>query len=98
MNVKTVSVHYGRKHNLGDYNSANVECTIWADVEEGENLNRVMGDLWEMAKNNVRAQLVPLAKGNGSMKTEEIFLGLPKELQQAAGYPPAPESEAENGN
>ena len=31
--VKTVSVHYGRKQNLGDFNSANVECTVWADVE-----------------------------------------------------------------
>ncbi len=31
--IKTVSVTYGRKANLGDYNSADVECSVWADVK-----------------------------------------------------------------
>jgi len=34
--VKTVSVNYERKLNLGDYNSATVGCTVWADVKEEE--------------------------------------------------------------
>ncbi len=76
--VKTVSVTYGRKANLGDYNSANVECSIWADVKEDEDLNTAMRDLWSMAKENVRTQLIPLvAKNGGSVKVEETFLGLP---------------------
>lgn len=36
MQLKTVSVTYGRKINLGDYNSATVDCTLWADLDEGE--------------------------------------------------------------
>ena len=76
--VKTVSVTYGRKANLGDYNSANVECTVWADVKDEEDLNVVMADLWGMAKTNVKAQLLPLlSKNGGNIKVEEMFLGLP---------------------
>lgn len=76
--VKTVSVTYGRKQNLGDFSSANVECSVWADVKEEEDLNAVMSDLWGMAKNNVKAQLLPLMpKNGGNIKVEEMFLGLP---------------------
>lgn len=80
--VKTVSVHYGRKVNLGDYNSANVECTVWADVEEGDDLDAAMRGLWAMAKENVKAQIAPLskeAKGAGSGNAQEYFLGIPLE-------------------
>jgi hypothetical protein len=83
--VKTVSVHYGRKLNLGDFNSATVECTVWADVDEGENLDQAMHGLWDMAKENVKAQLVPLNReksGNGSLSTKEFFLGLPIEVKK----------------
>jgi hypothetical protein len=84
--IKTVSVTYGRKINLGDYNSATVDCTIWADVKDGEDLNQAMHDLWSMAKENVKTQILPLAnKGNGAnANVKEAFLGLPIELQEKA--------------
>ena len=72
--VKTVSVHYERKQNLGDYSSAVVGCTLWADLDGS------MRALWGMAKENVKSQLVPLvreATGSGSMQVKEYFLGLP---------------------
>ena len=80
MQLKTVSVTYGRKINLGDYNSATIDCTLWADLDEGENEADAMTALWEMAKNNVKAQALPLVK-----KTEaqvvNIFMGLPVTVQ-----------------
>lgn len=83
--VKTVSVTYERKINLGDYNSATVGCTVWADVKEEESLDQAMKDLWTMAKENVKAQVLPLDKKNGgSLKVQEFFLGLPSELQEKA--------------
>jgi len=80
MKIKTVSVTYERKLNLGDYNSANVGCTFWADVDEDESLDEAMHAAWAMAKANVKAQLVPLTAKNAA-NVQEIFLGLPKELQ-----------------
>jgi hypothetical protein len=87
--IKTVSVTYGRKVNLGDFSSATVDCTVWADVEDGEDLDGAMKALWGMAKENVKTQILPLVKnGNGSMNVKEAFLGLPVELQDAAGLKP----------
>lgn len=78
LKIKTVSVHYGRKVNLGNYESANVECTVWADVDPADDLHTSMTALWEMAKENVKAQLVPLKKANGgNVNITETFLGLP---------------------
>lgn len=78
--VRTISVTYGRKLNLGDYNSATVDCTIWADIEPGENLDQAMKSLWAMAKENVKAAAQPLiAKSGANSNTKEFFLGLPAE-------------------
>lgn len=82
MNIKTVSVTYGRKFNLGDYNSANVEISIWAELEEGDSEAEATAALWEMAKNNVKAQALPLVQKNEARVTD-IYLGLPVELRQA---------------
>lgn len=75
--IKTVSVNYERKLNLGDYNSATVGCSIWADVQEDEDLNHVMHDLWAMAKENVKAQAVPLVDKGANTTKKDFFLGLP---------------------
>lgn len=82
MKITTVSVTYGRKLNLGDYNSANIEMSIWAELEEGDNEAEVAGALWEMAKNNVKAQALPL-KRNDEARVERIYLGLPLEVREA---------------
>ncbi len=80
MKIKTVSVNYERKINLGDFNSAAVGCTIWADVDEGEDLNQSMHNLWTMATENVKAKMSAVVPSkNGSVTTKEFFLGLPVE-------------------
>ena len=80
--VKTVSVTYDRKHNLGDYSSANIGCTIWADVSDDQDLDEAMHALWDMAKANVKAQLLPLASKT-TAQVEQVFMGLPLDLQAA---------------
>jgi hypothetical protein len=80
--VKTVSVTYERKHNLGDYSSANIGCTLWADVSDDQDLDAAMAALWNMAKANVKAQLLPLTSRTQA-HVEQVFMGLPLELQAA---------------
>ena len=81
--VKTVSVTYGRKFNLGDYNSATVDCTLWADVSDDQDLDEAMTALWSMAKENVRAQALPLIQKNKA-QVELVWMGLPLELRKSA--------------
>lgn len=76
--IKTVSVTYGRKINLGDYNSVNIEVTLWADVQEGEDTNAAMHQLWDMATANVQTKAGTVTR-KLEAKFEEVFLGLPVE-------------------
>ncbi len=82
MQIKTVSVHYERKINLGDYNSAAIGITLWADVDPHENaaLDEIMTALWTMAKDNVKAQALPLVR-NQQAEVTEIYMGLPKDIR-----------------
>ena len=74
--VKTVSVTYDRKINLGDYNSATVGITVWADIDEGEDLDAAMRALWTMATDNVKAKAETF-KQKIAAESVDLFLGLP---------------------
>lgn len=82
MKVKTIAVTYGRKLNLGDYNSAHSELTVWADLEEGDNELEAVLALRQMARNNVMNELGRVDQ-RLKAKTEDLFMGLPTELQEA---------------
>jgi hypothetical protein len=78
--VKTVSVQYGRKLNLGDYNSAEVSITLWADLDEDEDVQGAVDVLYQQAKDNVKKQAMPLLKAEPiSLNYRETFLGTPVE-------------------
>ena len=84
MRVKSVSVTYSRKINLGDFNSAEASATVWVQLEPyeqiGENLDFAMRDMWQMLENNVKQKLAPLAKPRDETvvtETKKLFLGIP---------------------
>ena len=62
MKVKTISVNYERKLNLGNYQSATVGVALWADLDEGEVAEEAATQLQEKARALVKAEasrLVP---------------------------------------
>ena len=76
MRIKTVSVGYERKINTGDYSSATVSCNLWADLDVEDDLDVAMHGLWDMAKANVKAQVLPLVN-KGKAEVREFYLGVP---------------------
>lgn len=85
MRLKEVNVSYARTINLGDFNSAKIECSMSAEIDEGDDLDACMKACWEMAKSNVKAQALPL-KGKQQLAVKEIFLGLPMEVQSQLNH------------
>lgn len=73
MRIKTISVEYGRKFNLGNYNSADVKATAWADLETEQTMSAdgaitesltedaaaAFAALFEQVKDEVRRQAQP---------------------------------------
>jgi hypothetical protein len=83
MQVKTVSITYGRKLNLQDFNSATIEVSTWAELEEGEDSREAIDALFAQAKEIVREQAQGVAH-KLSAQVREVMYGLPRELQQEA--------------
>lgn len=70
MRVKTISVTYGRKFNLDDYESLHVEETIWADLDEGDDQAACETELWSIAKAAIKAQAMPVLSVRNSKREQ----------------------------
>ena len=82
MRIKTISVVYERKWNMGSYESATVGATAWADLDEGEDEKAAFDALFAEVKGVVREQSLPLlAKRQGEV--DEIIAGLPANVAGA---------------
>lgn len=76
MRVKTISVVYERKFNLGDFNSMTVGATAWADLDEGEGEEEAFDTLFAEVKEVVKEQSLPVIR-QLKAKVQEVFAGLP---------------------
>lgn len=81
MKLTTISATYDRKLNLGDYNSAHIAMTLWADVEDGDDPATAGEALRQMARHQVMAEIARL-KPELKAKVEGVFMGLPLEVRQ----------------
>ena len=80
MQLKTISVTYGRKLNLGDYNSAHTEISLWAELDEGDDEATAADALRGMARTQVMLEMARLNPALAA-KVENVFAGLPVSVQ-----------------
>ncbi len=64
MKFTTVSVSYARKFNLGDYESLELSCSLWAQIEDGEDADGVTQFLYQQAKDSVKLAAMPVLKAS----------------------------------
>lgn len=81
MQLKTISVTYGRKLNTGDYSSATCEISLWADLEDGDDEATAAEALRQMARNQVMLELSRVEQ-RLQAKVEGVFAGLPVSVQK----------------
>jgi hypothetical protein len=74
MVVKTISTTYERKFNLGEYESANLGVTTWADIDPDQDPAIAIEELSELCKAQVRKQALPILRGrkNGGFEFSEL--------------------------
>lgn len=82
MILKTISVTYGRKQNLGDYNSAHAEISLWADLEPGDDEASAAEALRQMARAQVMLELARVLPALEA-KVQNVFAGLPVSVQKS---------------
>lgn len=81
MRIKEISVTYGGKLNLGDYNSAHVEMTASAIITEDESPEAARAELLTFVQSGVQAKARELFARRGA-RVDEIFAGLPVSVQK----------------
>jgi hypothetical protein len=81
MKLTTISATYDRKLNLGDYNSAHIAMTLWADLEEGDDPAAAGEALRQMARHQVMVEMARI-KPELQAKVEGIFMGLPVSVRE----------------
>lgn len=62
MRIRTVHVSYGRKFNLGNYQSAALECATWAELDEGEDPAAAAAELRRFCRLQVKEEFKLLPK------------------------------------
>lgn len=82
MKLKTISTTYGRKLNLGDYNSVHIEMSLWADLEDGDDEAIAADALRTMARNQVMTEMVRV-QPKLQAKIEDLFMGLPVSVRES---------------
>lgn len=64
MEIKTISVTYHRKFNLGDFESVEVGCSLWGQIDPEEDADGATQFLFEQAKESVKKAALPLIKAS----------------------------------
>ncbi len=82
MQVKTISVNYTRKFNMGNYNSAEMGVTLWADLDLDEDHLEAARDLFEQARELVKEQALPLLQTDRRLAAEATKLVTGKPVEE----------------
>ncbi|MBD2496740.1 hypothetical protein [Nostoc sp. FACHB-280] len=64
MEIKTISVTYHRKFNLGDFESVELGCSLWGQIDPEEDADGATQFLFEQAKESVKKAAMPLIKAS----------------------------------
>ncbi|RCJ18458.1 hypothetical protein A6770_33010 [Nostoc minutum NIES-26] len=74
MEIKTISVTYQRKFNLGDYESLEIGCSLWGQIDPEEDPEGATQFLYQQAKTAVKEAAKPVLKeSNHQMNKARIY-------------------------
>ena len=62
--VKSITVGFKYTRNMGNYESMVANASAEVELEEGDKVDKVYSDAWEMVKEEVRTQLFGKAEDN----------------------------------
>ena len=81
MHITTIAVSYTRKFNLGNFNSVDLSCSLWAQIDAEEDEDCCIAILQDKAREAVRSEYhkvktnqgpVPAVKVNGALVEDFI--------------------------
>ena len=77
MKTTSVTAHYERKLNTGDYSSVTLSTWATVELEEGDTPEAALAYGMEQCRAAVRAAADPFVKRGATVTETELFAGLP---------------------
>ena len=63
MNIRTIAVSYSRKFNLGNFNSVDLSCSLWAQIAAEEDEDGCIQILQDKCREHVRVEYYKAKNG-----------------------------------
>jgi hypothetical protein len=76
MKVTTIAISYNRKFNLGNYNSVELSCAIWAQIDKEEDEETCIMILRDKCREHVRQEYHKAKNGSDPVELFSINGGL----------------------
>ena len=88
MYIQKMTLGYTRTVNLGDYNSIKLSMMPTVTIEDCDDIDQVLRDVWAMCRANVEHATGPIVTGYNvgelhGLTTEELFLGIPIDTKES---------------
>lgn len=72
MNIRTIAVVYTRKFNLLNFNSVDLSCSLWAQIDPEEDEDGCIAILQDKAREAVRAEYHKVKTNQGPVTTVKV--------------------------
>jgi hypothetical protein len=72
MHITTIAVSYTRKFNLGNFNSVDLSCSLWAQIDAEEDEDCCIAILQDKAREAVRAEYHKVKSNQGPVPTVKV--------------------------
>src|SRR4028118_1030711 len=80
MHITTIAVSYSRKFNLGNFNSVDLSCSLWAQIDAEEDEDCCIALLQDKAREAVRSEYRKVKSNQGPVPTIKINGALVEEF------------------
>lgn len=64
MQIRTIAVSYSRKFNLGNFNSVDLSCSLWAQIVAEEDEDACVQILQDKCREHVRSEYRKIKNGS----------------------------------
>lgn len=72
MNIRTIAITYIRKFNLGNFNSVDLSCSLWAQIDAEEDEDYCIAVLQDKAREAVRSEYRKVKSNSGPVPTIKV--------------------------
>jgi hypothetical protein len=75
MIIRTLAITYSRKFNLGNYNSVDLSCSLWAQIDPEEDEETCINILRDKCREHVRNEYRKAKKGSEPVELFRVNVG-----------------------